>query len=232
MRNIIKVYLLFFFFLLLQFFLVSCGNNKVRQGTLEFEISYPRYRASGFMANMLPDKMTMKFKSNKYVIEVKKGKAFSSGFIVDCEKKIMTSLYQFGTRRYYATLNEVETQKMLKEFPVATYIHAKEGDSLAGFLCRKSIAVFEDLSQPDVTLYYTDEIGIKNANWCTPYNEIEDVLLVYEVERYGMRMRFTATKFIKEDIPNEIFDIPANYKEVPLEKMEQEMSEMFKSFLE
>ena len=225
-----RVYWLLLLFPL--FFLVRCGDNKIRQGTLEFEINYPRYRASGFMANMLPDKMTMKFKNNKYVIEVKKGKAFSSGFIVDCDKKIMTSLYQFGTRRYYATLNEAETQKMLKDFPVPTYIHAKDGDSLIGFLCRKSIAVFEDLSQPDVTLYYTDDIGIKNANWCTPYNEIEDVLLVYEVERYGMRMRFTATKFIKEDIPNETFDIPANYKEVPLDKMEQEMSDMFKSFLE
>jgi hypothetical protein len=220
------------FLLLPLLLLVQCGNKKIRQGILEFEINYPRYRASGFMANMLPDKMTMKFKNDKYVIEVKKGKAFSSGFIVDCKNKIMTSLYQFGTRRYYATLNEAETQKMLKDFPVPTYIHAKEGDSLAGFLCRKSIAVFEDLSQPDVTLYYTDEIGIKNANWCTPFSEIEDVLLVYEVERYGMRMRFTATKFIKEEIPDEVFDIPDNYKEVPLEKMEQEMSEMFKSFLE
>lgn len=219
--------------LLTVFTLVSCGDQKVHEGTIEFEVTYPYFNAQGFMAGMLPDKMVMRFKGNKYKTEVKKGKAFSSGFIVDCDAKTLTTLFQFGQRRKYSTMDEATTKKYVDEkFPKPTYMHTNEGDSIVGFLCRRSVAIFEEMGQPDATLHYTDGIGIENPNWCLPYHEINGVMLVYEVQQYGLRMRFTATKFDPAPVDDKVFEIPSNYKAVPVDELQKEIEEMFSTIID
>lgn len=211
-------------------FLSSCSSeSKVYQGTIEFEVSYPYFTPKGFMANLLPEKMVMKFKGNKYKSEVKRGKAFSSAFIVDCDAKTLTTLFQFGNRRKFSTMDEARTLKQVEEkFTLPEYMHTNEGDSIAGFLCRKSIALFNNtLGQPEATLYYTDAIGIENPNWCLPYHEIKGVFLIYEIEQFGIRMRFTAKKFTDEAIDDKEFEVPANYKSVPVDELQKEMEDMF-----
>ncbi|MFN3343005.1 MAG: hypothetical protein ACK40M_09935 [Flavobacteriales bacterium] len=213
--------------------LSSCGSDKVYEGTIEFEVSYPYFRASGFMAGMLPDKMVMRFKGNKYKTEVKKGRAFSSSFIIDCDNKTLTTMFQFGQRRKYAILEEAAVLKRRDEkFPIPTYMHTNEGDSIVGFLCRKSVAIFEELGQPEATLYYTDEIGIKNPNWCFPYHAIDGVMLIYELQQFGIRMRFTAEKFDPAPIDDKIFEVPSNYNAVPFAELEKEMEEMFSTIVD
>ena len=94
------------------------------------------------------------------------------------------------------------------------------------------MAVFEEISQPDVTLYYTEDINIENANWFNPYNEIKGVLLGYELDRYGLRMRFTATKFDPAPLEDSDFEVPSNFKKVPYDELEKEMEEMFRTLVE
>ena len=36
------------------------------------------------------------------------------------------------------------------------------------------------------------DLKIKNVNWCTPFYMIDDVLMEYSVEQYGMEMHFKA----------------------------------------
>lgn len=215
-------------FFLLKF--SSCGGeSKVYQGTIEFDVTYPYFNPSGFMASLLPEKMTMKFKGNKYKTQVKRGKAFSSAFIVDCDAKTLTTLFQFGSQRKYSLMDDAQVQEQIKtKFPKPEYMHTNEGDSVVGFLCRKSIAMFNDqMGQPEATLLYTDRIGIENPNWCMPYHEIKGVFLVYELEQFGLRMRFTATKFNDEPVEDAEFEVPANYKNVPVNDLEKEMEDMF-----
>lgn len=213
--------------------LVSCSSDdRPVEGTFTYEIEYPYYQGSGFMAKMLPDKMTMKFKDNMIRTEVKKGKAFSTIFLVDCNDKKMTVMFQFGTRRKYAEPSDAQIKTMVEQFPAPIYMHTNEADSVSGFFCNKSVAVFEAISQPDVTLYYTEDINIENANWYNPYSEIKGVLLGYELDRYGLRMRFTATKFDPSPLEEKDFEVPSNFKKVPFDELEKEMEGMFKTLVE
>lgn len=207
----------------------SCGgDSKVYEGTIEFEVTYPYYTPKGFMSSLLPEKMTMKFKGNKFKTEVKRGKAFSSAFIVDCDAKTLTTLFQFGTKRKFSLMDEAGVHKQVEEkFAKPEYMHTNEGDSIVGFLCRKSIAFFNTMGQPEATLYYTDAIGIENPNWAFPYHEIKGVFLIYEIEQFGIRMRFTAKKFNPDPIEDKEFEVPSNYKSVPVEELSKEMEDMF-----
>jgi hypothetical protein len=48
------------------------------------------------------------------------------------------------------------------------------------------------------------DLKIKNVNWCTPFNMINDVLMEYSVEQYGMEMHFKAVS-IKNISPEDDF---------------------------
>ncbi len=210
--------------------LSSCsGDEDISQGEIEFEILYPYYQGTGLMASMLPDKMTMVFKDGVYKTEVARGSIFKSAFIIDCNKKTVTNLFQFGTRKYYAVMNAKAVKKMLGSEPKPQYLDSNDGDSLAGFLCRKTVAYYEELEQPDVAIYSTTDINIPNSNWWTPFHEIDGVLLEYEVERFNFRMRFSATKFTQREVEDSEFEIPSNYKKVSIEKIEKELKDVFGS---
>lgn len=210
--------------------LTSCsGDEEITQGEIEFDIIYPYYQGSGLMASMLPEKMTMVFKDGVYKTEVAKGSIFKTTFIIDCNKKTVTNLFQFGTRKYYAVMNEKAVKKMLGKEPIPQYLDSNDGDSLAGFLCKKTVAYYEELEQPDVAIYSTNDIKISNSNWWTPFHEIEGVLLEYEVERFNFRMRFSATNVTQREVEDSEFDIPSNYKKVSIEKIEKELKEVFGS---
>lgn len=209
-------------------FLSSCGGDeKVTEGVIEFEISYPYYQGSGFMASMLPDKMTMTFKDGIYKTEVSKGTYFKSAFIIDCNNKTVTNLFHFGTKNIYCTMKEKDVKKILSKEPKPQYLETNDGDSLAGFLCRKTVAYYEEVEQPDVAIYSTPDIDIPNSNWWTPFHQINEVLLEYEIERFDFRMRFTAVKFTATEVSEDEFTVPSQYKKVSIAKIEKELNEVF-----
>ena len=133
------------------------------------------------MVNMLPNKMTMKFKDGKWKTTVSKGKSIKTEFFSDCKNKTLSTAFQFGTKKLLVNLTEAEIKSMLKEFPKLTYIDINDKDTLCGFDVLKKDAIFEDISYPEAELWYTDGIALENANWCYPYKEIKGVLLQYEI---------------------------------------------------
>ncbi|HYG53462.1 MAG TPA: hypothetical protein VD905_21385, partial [Flavobacteriales bacterium] len=193
----------------------------------EYEVSYPYLNASDFMVKMLPSKMTMRFKNNKFKTTVSKGKSIKTEFISDCRNKTMATAFKFGTKKLMVDLTEPEIKGMLKEFPKVTYLDVNDKDTLAGFDVLKKVAVFEDISYPESELWYTNDIELENANWCYPYSDIDGVLLQYEIERYGLRMRLKAIRFRAESIDDSEFNLPTGYKKVKLKDFESEVKKIF-----
>ena len=73
----------------------------------------------------------------------------------------------------------------------------------------------------------TQYVDIKNSNWCNQYKDVDGVLLQYEVEQYGLVMNFKAEQYHGTKIDKSAFKVPAEFKEVSLEKMLYEMQEIF-----
>jgi len=204
-------------------FLVACGGNKVTEGVIEYEVTYPYLDGSSFMVRMLPSKMTMKFKNGKFKTIVSKGKQLRTEFISDCKKKTLATAFQFGNKKMLVELNDKEIKGMLGEFPKVTYIDVQGKDTLLGFNVKKKDAVFENIVSPEAEIWYTDDIELENANWCYPYSDIKGVLVQYELERYGLRMRLKAKKFTQEEVDDKEFELPTGYDRVKLRDFEEEM---------
>lgn len=219
-----KIYLYLYFIGALA--LASCGKNKITEGVIEFDITYPHLNTSRFMSMMMPVKMVMKFKDGKFKTIVSKGKTLETIFISDCRKKTLSTGVKIFKKHLAVEFSKKEIRGMLNEFPKVTYLDLKETDTLAGFKVMKKVAVFESVAYPEAEVWYTDEIELENANWCYPYYDIKGVLLQYELERYGLRMRLKANKFRAEEVDDKEFILPADYQRVPLSEFESTMKKM------
>lgn len=218
----------------------SCGEDRedgedldgnFDMGVIKFEVTYPYYDKEGFMATMMPDEMFMRIKDNKFRNEISQG-IFKTVFIADNNKKELRQQLYFWSKKIAVKLSQQETNEFIDSFDNITISFTEDSDSIAGYLCKKAIATFDDPEMPPIDLYYTNEIGLVDANWCNQFKEIDGVLLQYEVERYGLRMRFRATEIYHEEISETMFQIEDGYKYVSAEEMDAEMEEIFSTLLE
>ena len=56
--------------------LTSCKEEKIQQGEIDYEISYPYTDLNGIMDVMLPKKMTIIFKGDQMIASIEKPKIF------------------------------------------------------------------------------------------------------------------------------------------------------------
>jgi hypothetical protein len=220
---------------------LGCGNDEdgsaekppMTEGVISFKITYPYYK-DDFMVVLMPDVMVMEFKNNVYKNTVTKGGLFSTTIISDCNKEEMFMTLDFGSKQLYTKLDKdlVDTV-LLKRFSIPNLLPVDNLDSIAGLHCEKIMAVYQTLDDGyDCELYTTKEVGIKNSNWCNHFNKIDDVLLGYEAEQYGLVMRFVADSVKEKKISDDVFKVPAGFKEVSLEQMLFQMQEIFNQIIE
>jgi len=201
-------------------------EKKINEGIIEYRISHPYY--DGPMGALLPDKMVMKFKDNKYRIDIAKGNMFSTTIISDCNEKVLQSAFSLINDKLGCTLTEEELQTELNSFPSPYYIHSKEIDTIAGVYCNKSVAVFREIFFPEITIWSTDKINIDQPNWCFPFKDIDNVLMAYELNKFGHVFRFEAERIVEKPISDSIFTLSKAYKMVDMKTVNSELSEMIK----
>ena len=206
--------------------LTSCSNadeNKLSEGTIEYDAvvvdqAHP-------MANMAPSKMTVKFKNDKSCAEMSAAMGlFSTSFISDPASKTMTQLVKFLNKKFSLVQKEAEIKKENSTYKLEI-TPTKETKVIAGCKCLKSHVKVKggDSSDYEFDIFYTDELGIKNPNFANPYSMINGVLMEYQLKKFGLEMRFTAKSVKEEDIDDSYFEIPADYRAVS----QQEMNDLF-----
>jgi len=181
------------------------------------------------MEIFLPKTMTMTYKNNVYKNEVA-NKLFTSIMISDCDKKQMTLILTYGKQKnIYTILNEQDIIDMFKSSPAPYFINNNTKEDLLGFICSKHYGIYNNLEDGhDFEILETTQIPIKNSNWCNQYSNFKGVLLGYEIEKYGMTMKFNARSINQStSISDATFNIPEKHKKVSLDKFLWEMESIF-----
>ena len=172
---------------------ITKGKNE---GEIHYDISYPCLEKNHeSMLFLLPKKMIMSFKDNHYKNNfIFPTESSSLGIINNCELKSVYLIFGLGNNKKYTTLDSNSIFYLLDDLPNYT-IESYETESFdnLGLTCQKmKIKSHKNDSVYEITT--TKDIKISNVNWCTPFNEIEDVLLEYSILQYGMEMHLKATK--------------------------------------
>lgn len=205
----------------------SCkpGGKGISEGIIEYDAVV--LDKNNPMADLAPDKMTVKFKDNKSSVDLSAGMGlFSTTFISDPDTKTMTQLVKLLNKKFAYIMDSTAVKKEIDSAGVFKIEKTSETKTIAKFKCKKARVSFPKNTQPPYDVWYTDEINIQNPNWSNPYREIDGVLMEYQMNRYGLALKFTAKNVTKAEIDNSSFELPEEYKLISKEEME----ELFKAF--
>lgn len=209
--------------------LQSCSiftTEKVSEGLIQYEITYPSSAEDDLMAGLMPSEMKLHFKNDKTIGELTAGMGmFSTALVSNPEKKLLTQTVKIMNKKFMNTSDGKQVDKLIDEEPKMKIDFINETKVIAGYTCKKAIITIPE-SKEKFEVFYTRDIKIKNPNWFLPLREIDGVLMEYKLKRYNIEMKFTAKSVSKVDVDDKIFEVSNDYKKIS----QKEMDEMLMSF--
>lgn len=193
------------------------------EGEIIYDVTFPDQEQS-ILLNVYPSEMKMSFKDNMMHGKLESiGGLVSSEIIVDTEKKIYWQMLNSFGDKFSSELNEENVVKYIT--PHQFQLIENGSSDVLGMDCMSYNVMAEDSSQ-ELEILSTKEIEIADPNWFTPYAGANGVLMNYELHQWGMRMKLTAREVVFKKIPDERFDIPKAYREIPVDSMYMQLEEL------
>ncbi|MFT5185721.1 MAG: hypothetical protein ACI84C_002869 [Flavobacteriales bacterium] len=215
--------------------LASCSGSseetKFSEGTIIYDVSFP-FQQDDILVNLYPTEMVMDFKDNQVRMSMQSlGGLVATEFVLNNATREFSQILRALKERHIMNLDEAEVKEMVASMPRMIMTPTNETDSLAGYLCKKTMAVFDSDSVPPIALWHTDQIDLTDPNWCNQFYDSKDVLLGYEVEQYGMRMRLRARSAIPKEISDSKFELPFDYAELDYLGMRNHVENLLGQFM-
>lgn len=170
------------------------------------------------LSGLAPGSATLKYKKEKFIVEMSTMGMFNTTVIGDLNKKTIAQTVKFMDIKQVCVENEADIIKENETYKL-NIEETKETKKILGYNCYKLKVSMAD--NPNVTFdaYYTKDLGMENSNVLTPYAQVKGVLLDYRIKKMGMEMRFLAKSVSHVEVPENAFEIPANMKKVSKAEM-------------
>lgn len=222
-----KINLIFFqskslLFLVTILFLYKCSpeknekNGGLEEGIIEFDTKgvdekHPLY-------SLAPSSATLKFKKEKFIVEMSTMGMFNTTIIGDIKAKTQAQTVKFMDIKQACIENErdIETDKKDYELKIE---ETKETKKIAGLKCYKLNVTMVNNPSEKFTAWYTKDLGMEDCNRLNPYSNVHGVLMDYRLKKLGMEMHFIAKSYKNTEIPDNTFEVPASMKIVTKEEM-------------
>lgn len=204
------------------------SGSAVTEGVITYDISYPRPIEDKWMEKLMPSEMEMQFKNNNINTELTFGLGMIKiGYITNTQDKHLHEMLKFMRKKNVSHRGTKQVNELIAQIPNHKFELLPDTKSIAGYLCHKAqVKVDSPNNQYFYDLWYTNQINIKDPNWCTPFKEIPGVLMEYRVERFNVVMHFTAVEVEKTEILDTEFMVPKKYKEISIEAMEKNLMDL------
>ncbi len=217
---ILKITKLLFVFLIFSgfTFCIDSHDKVINEGIIEFDAKVVDENHP--LAGLAPSSATLKFKNDKFLVEMSTMGMFNTLFVCDLKTKTLTQMVKFMDVKQAC----IETEKDIRADDALYKLKIEEtGDTkvIAGYKCNKLKVSM--VNNPSVVFeaYYTKEMGMEAVNSLSPYTGIKGMLMQYRLKKMGMEMQFTARSVKKAEIPDNTFDIPAYFKIVSTAEMQK-----------
>lgn len=215
--------------------LVQCESKQLKQpkgGEIIYEINYPCLEKNEeSLLFLLPKKMIMTFSNDQFKNEfIFPTKNSSLGLINNSNKKNAKLLFGLGNNKKYTIVDSNNVDLLLKDLP--NYDITKSISQDVFFLdkpCNK-IKIKSLKNDSIYEIITLKNLKIKNVNWCTPFNMINDVIMEYSVEQYGMEMHFKAISIKNVRLEEDFLKLEKKYTFSDMEEYLKEIKAMLSIF--
>jgi len=210
------------------FLFVACDSSifsgKLKEGTIEYKLEYLDDANEKPIISLLPTEMKIQFKKAYYLQSVEGWMGvFRMAGVNNVNAKKKSALLKMMNKKYLYQVDGNSEGFGFNPMKDKKIEYTEEIKEIAGYKCKKANITWNDYK---FAIYYTDKIKIDEPNWNNPFPEIKGVLLEYQYEMFNIKTKVTAISVIKEDIEDEIFEIPADYKNVSKKEMEDVINDL------
>jgi hypothetical protein len=202
--------------------------DEVVSGMIQYDIEYPVLFGNeddNLIRMFLPKKMEFTYKEDLFKTEIKNGKIFGTSFIGNSSNEEMMAGTNFFDAKNNCNFTKDDKVEYMNSQPDYNIELTDKTKTILGFESKHALAINKNTSDT-IDLYYSNEFEIKSPNWFTAFYEIDGVLLEYEIERYGLKMRFTASK-IEELDSTAKFNYPTDFKELTFKEYDEKIESYF-----
>jgi hypothetical protein len=212
----------------------NCGTGfsfkSLDEGKIIYDVTFP-FDADNPYINIYPKEMIFLFKDGKVKLKLASfAEVVTSEFLIDNNDKTFCQYFKVFDDKYQLKLDNSGVQQMVNTLPPINLKSSETTDSLAGMLCNTTIAAFMNHPEDSILLYHTSAIDIDTPNWCNQYNAIPEVLMAYELEQFGKRMRLTAREISYEEVSDEEFLHQEGFKDVSMNEMKLQIENLLADF--
>jgi len=183
------------------------AQQKIDEGKVVYEITYPDMELDPQMAAMMPTESVVYFKGNMSRSEITMGMGISSTTIVNSKTNEVTSLNDMMGNKT-ATIIDTDDQKKEKDDDYKVEL-VNETKEISGYKCKK--AILKNTSGSLIELFYTENISA-SSQFSSQWKSLKGFPLEYVIDVSGMNMKMTAKSITSEKVSDELFKIPPDYK--------------------
>lgn len=229
-----NVYKLVFYFIV-SMAIISCDSFKqdqrISEGVIEYQVTYPKLEPGSMLRDLLPTTMTMSFKDGQYVTDLSAGFGlFKTAWLSTGSGESCAQMIKLINEKYVVEFDEKMIAQSLADMPAITIEHTGVSKKIAEYNCQEIIVHVDNAEQEVYTVYYTDEIHLEQPNWFTQFAEINGVLMEYQIEKYDVCTRFSATTVVAQEVEDQLLEVPEDYVSISVEEMDTKMLEIFEGF--
>ncbi len=186
--------------------------TKPFEGVVTYKITYPGSKFTESQLAMFPKILTVTIKGPKSKTEIATGMGIQTE-ITDYINKSKFRLINMGGQKFAVKTTAEEIENEIAKSPKPTVELSGDQKMIAGYACKKATITVEDNGTKNTyEIYYTRELGGKQANFDNPlYKDIDGILLEFSLKTPQFMMKFTAASVEKKNISAKEFEIPSDY---------------------
>jgi len=182
------------------------GSKYIDQGEIHYNIDY-----SGTIGSMpkdiLPKSLVVSFKDDKILFEIL-SPIGNSGILnlSNPKRNIYDTYFSLFTIKYYYAAKRGEMYPGFEAMYGMEIRKTLKTAVICGFNCKNAEVTFPSDRQKIYDVWYTNEIRVKNPNACSPFSEIDGVLMSFFFLIGHSELSFYAETVYKKDIPDQKFE--------------------------
>jgi hypothetical protein len=191
------------------------GGKFIDQGEIHYNIDY--VGEFGVPKEFLPKNLIISFNNDKILYDMS-GLANSGIFnLTNPEKGIYDTYFSIPPIRYYYAGVQGELYPGFSAMEGMVLTLTNKTSVICGYNCKNAEVSFLTSSDTTYSIWYTDEIKIKNPNASTPFSQINGVLMNFFFFIGSAEMHFTAQGVYNKSISEETFNRKAKFKRISRE---------------
>lgn len=203
-----------FFFLISLLFTSACERSPyhgMKEGKVIYDVEIDSEDIPALMQVMMPSEATTWFSEGRSCMVMEgAGGMMEMRMISDPQKKIFANLFS-GMGQKMAILSNPDSLKAKMSKKMDKDVDFTGNTKvIAGIKCEEAVITGD--SGAVFKVYYTDELDIETPNWGIGFGKIEGLMMEYDIEMRGLRLKLKAKEIVAAKPDPELFTIPADYE--------------------